>query len=63
MNHRAKILVVEDQESERRALERVLRVAKYDVVAAASAEEALEMRGERIDLVISDLKMGGKSGI
>jgi DNA-binding response OmpR family regulator len=34
-----RILIVEDQDSERNALERVLRVAQYDVVTAANAEE------------------------
>ena len=31
MSKKGRILVVEDQESERNALERVLRVAQYDV--------------------------------
>src|SRR5947208_2789172 len=63
MNNASRILVVEDQEPERKALERVLRVARYDVVAAASAEEALDWRDQPIDLVISDLRMSGRSGI
>jgi DNA-binding NtrC family response regulator len=63
MNDPHRILVVEDQESERRALERVLRLAQYDVATANSAEEALDWRDQKIDLVISDLRMGGKSGI
>ena len=58
-----RILVVEDQESERNALERVLRVAQYDVVTAVNAEEALDWRDQAIDLVISDLRMGRRSGI
>ncbi|HZN33141.1 MAG TPA: sigma 54-interacting transcriptional regulator, partial [Pirellulaceae bacterium] len=61
--HQHRVLIVEDQESERRALERVLRVADYDVATASSAEEALDWRDQPIDLVISDLRMGGKSGI
>lgn len=63
MIHSPRILVVEDQESERKALERMLRIARYDVVAAASAEEALDWRDESLDLVISDLRMNGKTGI
>ena len=63
MIQKSRVLIVEDQESERSALERVLRVAQYDVVAAASAEEALDWRDQPIDLVISDLRMGGRSGI
>jgi DNA-binding NtrC family response regulator len=58
-----RILIVEDQDSERNALERVLRVAQYDVVSAANAEEALDWRDQAIDLVISDLRMGRRSGI
>jgi DNA-binding NtrC family response regulator len=57
------ILVVEDQESERNALVRVLRLAQYDVSSAPNAEEALERRDQPIDLVISDLRMGRQSGI
>src|SRR5262245_48641262 len=63
MTQKTRILVVEDQEAERKALERVLRVAHYDVVTAASAEEALDWRDQPIDLVISDLRMGRQSGI
>jgi DNA-binding NtrC family response regulator len=58
-----RILIVEDQESERKALERVLRVARYDVAAAPNAEEALEWLDQPIDLVITDLRMGRQSGI
>ena len=57
------ILIVEDQEPERRALERVLRLANYDVDSVGSAEEALDWLDQPIDLVISDLRMGGRSGI
>jgi two-component system, NtrC family, response regulator HydG len=63
MTQKSRILVVEDQEAERKALERVLRVAQYDVVTAANAEEALDWRDQPIDLVISDLRMGRQSGI
>src|SRR5262245_27257036 len=63
MNNPPRILVVEDQEAERKALERVLRVERYDVVAASSAEEALDWRDQPIDLVVSDLRMSGRSGI
>src|SRR5262245_59487571 len=63
MVEKSRILVVEDQESERNALERVLRVAQYEVVAAANAEEALDWRDQPIELVISDLRMGRRSGI
>jgi DNA-binding NtrC family response regulator len=63
MNEKRRILVVEDQESERNALERLLRVAQYDVATAPNAEEALDWLDQPIDLVISDLRMGRQSGI
>jgi two-component system, NtrC family, response regulator HydG len=63
MNEKPRILIVEDQEVERSALERVLRVAQYDVATAASAEEALDWRDQAIDMVITDLRMGGATGI
>ena len=63
MSNKRRILVVEDQESERNALERVLRVAQYDVLTAKSAEDALDWSDQDVDLVISDLRMGKRSGI
>src|SRR5436190_22675344 len=63
MNGKRHILIVEDQEPERRALERVLRLANYHVDSVGSAEEALDWLDQPIDLVISDLRMGGRSGI
>ena len=63
MIQKARVLVVEDQEAERHALERLLRLAQYDVVAAASAEEALEWCDQPIDLVITDLRMPQRSGL
>lgn len=63
MNGKRRILIVEDQEAERKALERVLRVAQFDVFAVSSAEDALDWLDQPIDLVISDLRMGKRSGI
>jgi DNA-binding NtrC family response regulator len=63
MNDPATILVVEDGESERDALVRVLRMEQYRVVSAMNPEHALTHAGEPIDLVISDLRMGKQSGI
>jgi DNA-binding NtrC family response regulator len=63
MIQKARVLVVEDQEAERHALERLLRLAQYDVVAAGSAEEALEWCDQPIDLVITDLRMPQRSGL
>jgi DNA-binding NtrC family response regulator len=63
MAQSAVILVVEDKESEREALSRLLRMEKYDVVAVSSPKEAIEHLDQPIDLVVSDLKMGKTSGV
>jgi len=58
------ILVVEDRDSLRRMLERALSGEGYRVMTAESAEVALELLGqEGIDLVLTDLKLPGQSGI
>lgn len=57
-------LVVDDEDSLRRALVRGLERAGYRVLEAASAELALEvMNDETPELVISDLRMGGMDGV
>ncbi len=58
------VLIVDDEKNIRRTLGLVLRGEGYNVVEAASAEEALDllMGGARVDLAIVDLllpKMGG----
>jgi two-component system, NtrC family, response regulator HydG len=63
MSNRAVILVVEDKESEREALSRLLRLEQYDVVAEPDPQKAIGHLDEPIDLVISDLRMGKHSGI
>ncbi len=59
----ATILVVEDGQSEREALVRVLRLEHYKVLAARHPDEALAFTGQPVDLVISDLRMGKRSGL
>src|SRR5262249_2359863 len=52
----------DDVEAVRRYVEDVLLEAGYRVLAADSGEEALELaRGERIDLLVSDVVMPGLS--
>jgi two-component system response regulator AtoC len=58
-----KILVVDDKPSIRKMLKTNLEIEGYDVVTAKSGEEALEVIGGEIDLIISDLKMNEMSGI
>ncbi len=63
MSTTANILVVEDQESERESLLRLLRLEQYQVVATDGPRQALEHIDEPIHLVISDLRMRDASGI
>lgn len=58
------ILLVEDNESQRRIIEIWLREEGYDFSSAGNAEDALRLSGERpFDLVLSDIKMPGLSGL
>src|SRR5688572_9268031 len=59
-----KILIVDDEEVLRDVLDVVLRREGFDIVAAASGEEALSvLDGEEVDLVILDVMLPGISGI
>ena len=58
------VLVVDDEELYRRALERILGRAGHQVTTARDASEALSMlSAQPIDLVLCDVKMPGISGI
>src|SRR5262245_26758006 len=57
------ILVVEDGAGEREAMARLLRMEEFDVVTARDANHALTLIDRPIDLVVSDLRMGGRTGI
>jgi two-component system KDP operon response regulator KdpE len=60
----ARILIVDDDYSLRRALHTTLFSAGFDVAEAASGEEALALaRVVRYDVVLLDLRMAGKSGL
>jgi two-component system, NtrC family, response regulator AtoC len=59
-----KALVVDDERKMRRILQMVLERMGIDAVAAESGDEALQrFEAERIDLVLTDLKMPGLGGI
>jgi diguanylate cyclase (GGDEF)-like protein len=59
-----RVLVADDEEAIRGALSILLEEDGYDVTAVASAEEALERFGsDPFPLVITDIRMGGMSGI
>jgi putative two-component system response regulator len=59
-----RLLIVDDMEAMRLALEDSLRFQGYDVVSVASGEEALELlHSEQFDLLLTDQAMPGLSGI
>lgn len=62
-NLKARILIIDDEPVIRNVLCSVLREG-YACTEAGSAEEALSLlRSEQFDLVISDINMGGMSGL
>lgn len=61
---KAKILIIDDDNSLRRVLEYNLQEEGYDVHAASSGEEGLYWFGQaKPDLVITDMKMTGMDGL
>ena len=63
MSNAGRILVVEDQETERRAVSQILKAEGFSVFGAESADKAIGYMDENIDVVLSDLHMGDVSGI
>src|ERR1700751_5934851 len=58
------ILIVEDEAQMRRLLELDLSEAGYQTFSSADAEKGLDLlRREQVDLVITDLKLPGSSGL
>ncbi|MHB8843668.1 MAG: sigma-54-dependent transcriptional regulator [Nitrospirota bacterium] len=61
-NH--KILIVDDEKNILRVVSTTLKGEQYDVTTAQSAEEAIEKLGRNgFDLLITDLKLPGQSGL
>jgi DNA-binding NtrC family response regulator len=61
---RKSILVVYDEKNQREILETILSGEGYDVTTASSGEAAMKfVEARRFDLVLSDLKMTGMSGL
>jgi DNA-binding NtrC family response regulator len=61
---RKAILVVDDEKAQREILETILSGEGYDVTTASSGEAAMKfVHDRRFDLVLTDLKMTGMSGI
>lgn len=60
----ARILIVDDEENQRKSLAIGLRLEGYQIVEAADGEDALEVLGrEEVDLAIVDLMMPGINGL
>jgi DNA-binding NtrC family response regulator len=60
----ANILVVDDEVNIREALAALLEDDGYRVTAAASVDQALDvLRQDQFNVVISDLRLGGRSGL
>jgi len=58
------VLVVDDEELYRRAIERILRRVGLDVLMARDASEALQVIATRpVDLVLCDIQMPGINGL
>lgn len=63
-NPTCRILLVDDEENLRITIAANLELEDFDVVEAASAEEALKLlKAEKFDIVLSDIRMPGLSGV
>src|SRR5579863_4187816 len=59
---KATVLVVEDEEKLRRVVELQLKTAGFEVEQAGTAEDALKL-ADRADVIITDLRLPGISGL
>ncbi len=63
-DEKAKLLVIDDDESIRKVLTVTLRDGGYEVLAAEDGEEGLKIFAEeQPDIILCDLRMPGKDGI
>lgn len=64
MNSKARILIVDDQQSQRQAIAGFLKKIGYEILESAGGEDALQaILRQPVDLVISDIRMPGMSGL
>jgi two-component system response regulator HydG len=60
----SRILVIDDDDAVREAMSRMLRAAGYTVQAACSGEDGFELaRAGAFDVILSDMRMPGISGL
>ena len=59
---KATILVIEDEEKQRRVVGLHLAAADYEVKGAGTAEEGWKLAGD-VDLILTDLKLPGMNGL
>ncbi len=63
-DYKTKVLVVDDEETVRVLLQRILQAAGYEAVIAANGKEALSVIADGgIDVVMLDINMPGLSGV
>ena len=58
----SKILVVDDNQTIRKAVKRTLVMAGFDVVCASNGHEAIDLLSDEFDLMVLDIKMPGLDG-
>ena len=64
MNASRKVLVVDDDPAVRKSIDRVLSGKGYAVITAENGEEAMrKLNEEKYDLVYTDIRMPGMSGL
>ena len=64
MKNKGSILIVDDEKGQRDILNLILKKENYDVVDVPGVREALEQLEKReFDLIMTDLKMQGQSGL
>src|SRR3954468_9058955 len=63
MGNAGRILVVEDHETERKAVSQILKSEGFTIYGAENADKAMGYVEENIDVVLSDLFLGDVSGL